>query len=207
MAGIIIGNIVRLRFEIPWQNGKASRTGSWTMTTPEKALKASAVPQNIEILSADSIHSLRSELNQNIERLAYEYFKQGREAHGQHLNHWLDAQTAIMGKDVEVRESGVWYHFHCKLMGFNAEQGHVRVAMDSSEILVNVHWGKDSHGSSESTLAPIFFWGKWPLEVDPSTAAAYIKDEKLTVEAKKTDPPAANETVEVPCSPQPANPI
>jgi Protein of unknown function (DUF2934) len=174
------------------------------MTTPEKALKPPAVPQNIEILSADSIHSLRSELNQNIERLAYEYFKQGQEAHGQHVNHWLDAQTAIMGKDVEVRESGVWFHFHCILKGFH--HGHVRVAMDSTEILVKVHWGKDSRGSSETILAPIFFWAKWPQEVDPSTAAAYIKDEKLTVEVKKADPPAANQTVEVPCPPQPANP-
>jgi hypothetical protein len=70
----------------------------------------------------------------------------------------------------------------------------IRVAIDPSQVII--HFGGESAADAipPDFPHPIFYWAKWPEKVDPSTAAAYVRDSNLTIEVKKTDPQAANPT-------------
>jgi Protein of unknown function (DUF2934) len=170
------------------------------MSTPVKAVNTSEAPKAVSVLPTGSMDALRSELNAKARDIAYNLYRNDGETHGKDLGHWVAAEAKLMGSSTEVRESGPWFHCNCEVEGI--EHAVVRLAIDQTQVLVHLSGEGDPSVFPQDGSVPIFYWAKWPQEVDPSTAAAYVKDGKLTIEVKKTDPPAANPKVEAPTSPK-----
>lgn len=168
------------------------------MTATNRRIQAFEAPKAINILTDTSVDALRAELNAKVRELAYNLYTNTGDAPGRDLGHWMAAEAKLMGTCIEVRESGPWFHCNCEVRGI--ERAVVRVAMNPTQVLIHLSGGSDSSNFPQDGSVPIFYWAKWPQQVDPSTAAGYVKDGKLTIEAKKTDPPADNPIAERPTS-------
>ncbi|MGA2098209.1 MAG: DUF2934 domain-containing protein [Candidatus Acidiferrum sp.] len=169
------------------------------MSTTNKTVQETEPPKKVNILKAGSLEQLRSELSAKARDMAYFIYQNSGEQPGRDLGHWVEAQSKLMGTAIEIRESGPWFHCNCEVIGI--EQAEARVALDETQVLINLSGGIDPNFFPQDGSVPVFYWAKWPQEVDPSTAAGYVKDGMLTIEVKKKfDPPAENPLVERPTS-------
>jgi HSP20 family molecular chaperone IbpA len=145
--------------------------------------------ETVQLQRGDSSQQLRQKLDAMVRDHAYRLYQSGGETHGKDSDHWAEAQAKLLSQNVEVRESGHWFHCNCAVQGTPA--ANILVAIDSQQLLIHL----DREVSPEALLqdgAPVFYSAKWPQEVDPSTAAAYVVDSNLTIEVKKAEPASLN---------------
>jgi Protein of unknown function (DUF2934) len=127
-------------------------------------------------------------LKDQIARRAYEMFEQGGCPDGEHLRHWLQAEAEMVRRVREVSESSSWYTVRVPVQNFPKEN--VSVAVEPSRAIILAEKVSLSRGS-ESLSSPsfqesLFLVVNWPSEVDPATACAYIKNDTLTLTAKRS---------------------
>jgi len=154
----------------------------------EKNIDGPPNPQPVQILQGDSSQQLQEKLDTMVRDQAYRFFQDKVNAQGTDLDRWAEAQAKFMSQNVEVRESGPWFHLNCPVRTTPADK--ILVAIDAAQVMI--HLNSEVPADSQPQSDPLFYWAKWPLAVDPSTAAAYVLDRNLTIEVKKTDPPAEN---------------
>jgi hypothetical protein len=150
-------------------------------------------PEPVELLRGDSMEQLRQRMESAVRDRAYSIYQNSDEAPGRNLGHWTEAEGKLISSNLEVRGSGPWFHCNCPVPAIPALQ--IQVALDPSQLIIHLGGDYASKAIPADFPYPIFYWAKWPEKVDPSTAAAYVRDSNLTIEVKKTDPPAANPTV------------
>ncbi|MGB8322439.1 MAG: DUF2934 domain-containing protein [Candidatus Acidiferrum sp.] len=129
-------------------------------------------------------------LNDEVSRRAYELYEQSGNEHGQDLIHWLHAESQVLQRLSEIRESGSWYTINAPIRGFKPEDIHVTVDEGSALIAASNNSQSSenqtmSTGSANSVNQSVFLLAQWPNEVDPATASAYIKNETLTLTVKR----------------------
>lgn len=109
------------------------------------------------------------------------------------MTNWLQAESEILRRMPEIRESMSWYTVNMPLSGFSSEQ--IQVAVDQNGALVVANRAQtirtDHDGGEASSEESVFFVAAWPSEVDPQTASAYVKNDNLTVTVKRTAASAA----------------
>jgi HSP20 family molecular chaperone IbpA len=131
-------------------------------------------------------------LNDRIARRAYEMFELGGSTDGEHLRHWLEAEAESVRRIPEISESSSWYTVRVPLQDFAKEN--VSVAVEPSRAIILAEKVSSSAGSeslnSASFQDSFFLVANWPSEVDPVTASAYIKNDTLTLTAKRSAPVA-----------------
>ena len=157
-----------------------------------KHTNSSPKPEPIELLRGDSMEQLRQNMESAVRNRAYAIYQYNGEAPGRDLGHWTEAEGILISSNLEVRGSGPWFHCNCPVPAIPAQQ--IQVAIDPSQLIIHLGGESAANAIPSDYPYPIFFWAKWPEKVDPSTAAAYVRDSNLTIEVKKTDPPAANPT-------------
>jgi hypothetical protein len=155
-----------------------------------KQTEGSPKPQPISLEHGDAAQQLLDRLNAFVSDRAYHIFQAGGGAHGQHQEHWREAQSKFVSTDLEIRESGVWFHCNCTVP--NLPPDTIHLAIDLQQVVIHLESGVSSNPLPHDGSMPLFYWAKWPQQIDPATAAAYILDGIITIEVKKTDPPAPN---------------
>jgi HSP20 family molecular chaperone IbpA len=129
--------------------------------------------------------------NGAISRRAYELFEKSGGIEGQELSHWLQAESEILTRIPEIREASSWYTVNATLQGFSPEE--IQVGVDASQAIIvadkaqSTDKGETGDGtfSGESRV----LLANWPTPVDPATASAYFKNERLTLTVKRAATP------------------
>lgn len=140
------------------------------MSTPATALKPLS-QHNILIVTEDRRAAFESRLRQSIQDRAYQIFE--RQSGGQAQAHWAQAETELLQHAPPVRESGTWYTANVSLQNVDAQNVQVLVLDDRAIAAV------ENPGQP-----PAYLLIRWPIRVDPATAAAYLKDNTLVVTVK-----------------------
>ena len=94
---------------------------SQTAATKAKDVSSSPIPIHRE---GQHVHD---RLNNEISRKAYELYERNGNSHGQDLVNWLEAESLVLQRVPEIRESSSWYTVNVPLKGFTAAQVHVTV--------------------------------------------------------------------------------
>jgi HSP20 family molecular chaperone IbpA len=160
-----------------------------SQTAPAKSKEApAAVTVNS---SKDQLHE---RAQSRIASRAYELYEQEGRNHGDDKEHWLRAESEILTRVPEIHESASWFTINLPLKGFAA--GDVQVNIEPLRAIIAAARSESSPnetGSGETAIQDATFAvAKWPSEVDPSTASAYLKDGTLTVAVKRAFPIGGN---------------
>jgi HSP20 family molecular chaperone IbpA len=126
--------------------------------------------------------------NDAVARRAYALFLAGGASDGQDLANWLQAESEILTRIPDIRESASWYTVNVPLQGFGPEQIQVSVDENSAIIAADKRQNANecSAHDSNSTQESVFLVANWPSSVDPSTASAYVKNEGLILTVKRS---------------------
>jgi HSP20 family molecular chaperone IbpA len=147
-----------------------------------------------EAPAAVSVNSSKDQLHERaqarIASRAYELYEQEGHNHGDDMSHWLRAESEILTRVPEIHESASWFTINVPLKGFSAED--VQVNIEPHHAVIAAARSESSQSDTGSVGSAVqnatFAVAKWPSEVDPSTASAYLKDGTLTVAVKRAFP-------------------
>jgi HSP20 family molecular chaperone IbpA len=131
-------------------------------------------------------------LKHKIARRAYELFELGGRAEGNDMRHWLQAESEILSKIPEIRETSSSYTVDVPVQGFKPEETYVGVDANRTLILAEKQESVDGRKGQESGFSreSLFLSAEWPTPVDPATASAQIKNGALILTVKRVAPSA-----------------
>jgi HSP20 family molecular chaperone IbpA len=163
------------------------------MATPKTALSGSSkAPQ---ILSEEQHSAFHDRLRQSISERAYDIY-QGDGQHGNDFEHWIQAENEVLQHGLEVRESGSWLALNATIPDGSLDNVEVCLTPNS----ISVHASKQEstqNAESESfrkSEHEIFLTQDLKVEIEPATASATLKDQKLTIMVKKRYPVSTGAT-------------
>lgn len=133
--------------------------------------------------------------NEAVTRRAYALYLASGSTGGQDLAHWLQAESELLIRIPDIRESSSWYTVNVPLHGFAPEQ--IQVGVDDNQAMIFAERQQATDGQSRQDGAAsresLFLVADWPSTVDPGTASAYVKDENLTLTVKRVESTPAAE--------------
>ena len=142
------------------------------MSTPAKALNSST-QRNVLIVSEDQRQAFESRFRQCVEERALQLFHQGGGQDGQDRAHWFQAEKELLQYAPPAREAGAWSAANASLQNVDSQNVQVLVLQDRAMVSL-------AHPAERAAYLLI----RWPVRVDPATAAAYLKGDTLVVTAK-----------------------
>jgi HSP20 family molecular chaperone IbpA len=156
------------------------------MASPKSALSGGTkAPQ---ILSEDQSAAFQDRVRQRVAARAYDIYQNSGGDHGNDFEHWVQAENEVLQRGLEVRESGSWLAFNASIPDGSADNVQICLTPNS----VTVHALKSEtlqDGSSQGvTDREIFLTHDLSTEIEPATASATLKDQKLTIMVKKRYP-------------------
>jgi HSP20 family molecular chaperone IbpA len=158
------------------------------MASQTAPVKSKEAPAAVAVNS--STHQLHEHAQSRIAARAYELYQQDGHNHGEDMSHWLRAESEILTRVPEIHESSSWFTINVPLKGFFAAE--VQVNMEPHRAIIAAAKNESSEQQdgtgTGSFQEATFAVAKWPSEVDPSTASAYLKDGTLTVAVKRALP-------------------
>lgn len=159
------------------------------MVAPKKALDSQAAvttaPRFVEAHEADA---LRETIQDRISKRAYQLYEQSGYQQGQDRQNWLQAESEVLGHGLEVRESGSWIAVNGRLPAVSAED--VQIYIDPRRVIVRAKTQDPlgGHRQSAANEEDVFVVADLNTEVEPESASAALKDEKLSLMIKKCRP-------------------
>jgi HSP20 family molecular chaperone IbpA len=137
-----------------------------------------------------SNEQIRERIRERIALRAYDLFQQEGNQEGHDMRHWLQAESEIVTDVPEIRESASWFTVNVPLRGFTANEVQVTVEPQIALIAAEKQQVSASEPRRPSGVFEhgIFTTAKWPVEVDPNTASAYLKNGVLTLTVKRATP-------------------
>jgi HSP20 family molecular chaperone IbpA len=134
------------------------------------------------------METLQQEIRQCIAARAYQLYKESGYQDGNDERNWRQAESDVLQRDIEVRESGTWLALSAILPDFSAQD--VQIGVDPSRVLVKAErqpsLQEPRENAAQSAEHKKFFWAAdLPIEVDPSTTTASLKNCKLSLMLKK----------------------
>jgi HSP20 family molecular chaperone IbpA len=135
-------------------------------------------------------HQLADRANEAVARRAYSLFLADGSVDGYDVRHWLQAESEVLTRIPEIAESGPWYTVNTSLPGFSSHQVHLAIDSNQAVIVADKSHSTDKDGgqSSSSEEESIFLIADWPSEVDPDTASAYLKNDRLVITVRQAAP-------------------
>jgi hypothetical protein len=156
------------------------------VSTPATALKPVS-QHNVLLITADGRAAFESRLRQSIQDRAYQLFEIQGGNQGQDQANWAQAEAELLQYAPPVREMGAWCTANVSLQNIDPHDVQVLVLDDHAIVAVaKPEPEPDPHGgnSARTDGSPAYLLIRWPIHVDPATAAAYMKDNTLVVTAK-----------------------
>jgi HSP20 family molecular chaperone IbpA len=161
---------------------KTALTGSSTTT--------SKVPR---FADEDGKSKISQALQDHISLRAYSLYEESGQPEGNHFSDWLQAESEILQRSLDVRESGSWLALNASLPDVAPED--VLISVEPTRVLIHATRGEEIKNDTAreigSTRRDLFLVQDLNVEVDPETASASLKDQKLTLMVKKKYPIAA----------------
>jgi hypothetical protein len=142
------------------------------MSTPAAALKPVS-QHNILLVTEDRRAAFESLLRQTIQDRAFQIFERHGGVHGQDQANWAQAEAELLQFAPPARESGAWSTANVSLRSVDPRNVQVLVLEDHAVVAI-----------ANPAQPPAYLLIRWPIHVDPATAAAYLKDTTLVVTAK-----------------------
>jgi HSP20 family molecular chaperone IbpA len=160
------------------------------MATSKPAPEGEVTSRTPRIIGETEAESFHQSLYRRVSERAYGLFESSGRAHENDRAHWLQAESEVLRRGLEVRESGSWLSIHALLPEVSAADIQIYVAPD--RVIVRVEKTQTIERSDppqrELTQREEFLAQDLNTEIDPGTASAAFKDQKLTLMVKKRFP-------------------
>jgi HSP20 family molecular chaperone IbpA len=158
------------------------------MATPKSALSGSSkAPQ---ILSEDQNAAFQDKVRQRVSQRAYDIYQNSGGQDGNDHAHWIQAENEVLQRGIEVRESGSWLAFNASIPEGSADD--VEICLTPTSVTVRAEKSQafttPEGNEQELTQREIFLTHDLTAEIEPATASATLKDQKLTIMVKKRYP-------------------
>lgn len=153
----------------------------------KSSLGPTSVPQLPQLVDKTQMEALEDTIRAHVSRRAYRLFELSGYQDGQDWSHWFQAETELLRNEFDLRESGNWLTMNAQLPVLGADNVQIGVAPDR----VIVRARRMDHLVAEGVPATdqeIFLVTRLEQEVDPTTARASLRGQKLTIMAKKRFP-------------------
>ena len=160
------------------------------MATTKTALGGKPVLKAPKIVSEDEAPAFHEALRKRISERAYGLFESSGGQHGNADNHWNQAELEVLQHGMEIRESGSWLAINAAIPDGSADD--IQIYLTPNRVVVRAEkntsvQNPDSHVHG-MTQREIFLADDLASEVEPETASAAFKDQKLTIMVKKRYP-------------------
>jgi HSP20 family molecular chaperone IbpA len=156
------------------------------MPTPKPAY-SSTTPQTPRLVGEEERLSLQQSIRRRISERAYFLFEASGFAPGNDESHWLQAESEILKRGIDVRESGNWLSLSAPLPDTSAEN--VQICLEPTRVIVHATKGDRKDTETQSAIPQeLFLVSPFSVEVDPSTAGVAFQNQKLTLTVKKRFP-------------------
>ncbi len=160
------------------------------MATSKPALSNDVSEKTPRIIGETERHDYTQALHRRVSNRAYHLFESSGREHGNDHAHWLQAEREVLQRGLEIRESGSWLSINAYLPDVSGDD--IEVYLESTRIIVraektNAIQNPDSQEQG-LTQRELFLAEDLNTEIDPSTASAVFKDQKLTLMVKKHFP-------------------
>ena len=163
------------------------------MSGPKAAGSSFATPSIPKLISGPEKEGLEQAIQQRIAERAYSLFEASGRRDGSDLKHWLQAESEILQRGLEVRESGSWLAIRGSLQDGTAED--VEIYLEAYRVLVRVTKSTDAANPEFQVQGlaqrEVFLVEDLRTEVEPTTASASVRDQQLTLMVKKRYPASA----------------
>lgn len=154
------------------------------MASPKSALSGSS--KTPQIVSEEQVPQFQDKLRQRIARHAYDLYQNSGGDHGNDFEHWVQAENEVLQRGIEVRESGSWLALNATIPDNSADN--VEICLTPISVTVRAEKSGSDATSQVSTEREIFLTHDLNTEIEPATASATLKDQKLTIMVKKRFP-------------------
>jgi HSP20 family molecular chaperone IbpA len=156
------------------------------MATPKTALSGSS--KTPQIVSEDQSTAFQDKARQRVAERAYDIYQNSGGQPGNDYEHWIQAENEVLQRGIEVRESGSWLAFNASIPDSSADN--VQICLTPTSVMVCAEKSETAGDASAQVSAQreIFLTHDLTTEIEPSTASATLKDEKLTIMVKKRYP-------------------
>lgn len=175
------------------------------MASPKSALSGNT--KTPQILSEDQNPVFHNKVRQRVAERAYDIYRDSGGQNGNDFEHWVQAENEILRRGLEVRESGSWLALNASIPDSSADNVEICLTANSVTIHAEKSEPVENAGSNMQGLAQreIFLTQDLNTEIEPSTASATLKDQKLTIMVKKRFPVGNEASAPVPTSPSTAS--
>ena len=164
------------------------------MATPKSALSGSS--KTPQILSEDQHAAFHDKIRQSVSQRAYDIYQNSGSQDGNDYEHWIQAENEVLQRGIEVRESGSWLALNASIPDGSADD--VEICLAPTSVTVHVEKTQSVNAAEgnaqEVTQREIFLAHDLNTEIEPATASATLKDQKLTIMVKKRYPVGTNAT-------------
>src|SRR5215475_5590000 len=109
-------------------------------TKPALSSKPPAAPRIVS--SATEKEALDQAIRRRISERAYGLYENSDGTQGRDQEHWLQAESEVLKKGLEVRESGSWLSINAFLPGIPAED--VEVCLEPNRVVVHAESGTET---------------------------------------------------------------
>jgi len=140
------------------------------------------------IIDRTESEALYQEIRQCITDRAYQLYEESGRQNGNDERNWRQAEFDVLRRDIDVREAGTWLVLSAVLPDFLA--GNVQIYVDSARVVVKAEMPPliqvvTGNGAPGEERQKFFCVADLPVEVDPFTVTASLKDSKLSLMVKQ----------------------
>ena len=158
------------------------------MPAPKTAFISKPPLTTPHIIDRTDSEAFQEEIRQCIADRAYQLYEESGRQSGNDEGNWRQAEAKVLQRDIEVRESGTWLTLNAVLSDFAAED--VQIYVEPVRVIVKAEKQPlTSDIRQYQDLSPKrnkrFWAADLPVEVEPSTTTASLKNSKLSLVIKK----------------------
>jgi HSP20 family molecular chaperone IbpA len=163
------------------------------MATSKPALTDKAFGKAPQIIGENQKDSFDQAVRKKISQRAYSIYETSGRQDGNQDAHWLQAEEEILQRGLEIRESGSWLSVNASLPDVSGED--IQIYLEPQRVTVRA--GKPEPLLTADAQEPgptqreIILVGDLNMEIEPETASAAFKDQRLTLMVKKKYPVSA----------------
>jgi HSP20 family molecular chaperone IbpA len=165
------------------------------MPTPKAALTSEVTAKTPQLVGDSASEALEQTIRQRIVERAYALFEAAGSQQGNDQVHWLQVESEVWQRGLNIRESGSWLAINASLPDVLAEDVQIylqphRAIVQAIESNEAINTDSQTHGPAQQELLVV---ADLEVQVQPATASASFQEQTLTVMIKKrhpTDAPA-----------------
>jgi HSP20 family molecular chaperone IbpA len=164
------------------------------MATSKPALAAAFSPKAPRIVGEADRQAFDQAIHSRVSERAYQLFEASGGEHGNAHSHWLQAQNEVLRRGLEVRESGSWLSINAALPDVDGDD--IEIYLDSNHVIVRLRKSERAENAEFETFShrETFLIEDLRTDIDPATASAAFRDQKLTLMVKKRYPETNSST-------------